>query len=584
MKSNLQLCSSKRCPNGQNAFGRRGSVILVVLVVVVMLSFSAYVFAELMLVEAQATAIYGRKEQARSFAESGIEYAAAQLADSATDRQPDSFHNRDLFGSVIVQEAAHATERGRFSIVAPPAQLHKSTNVRFGLVDESSKLNLNSLPLDKRKQRQARRMLMGLPGMTLQMADAILDFIDEDEELREFGAESSYYTTLSPAYTSKNAPLQSIDELLLVRGVTSKFLYGEDTNNNGWLDANEDDERSSPPNDDGDGFLRRGWNASLTVNSRESNLRSDGRRKINVNQRSLVTLYDELESKLGERVAQFVVAYRLNGSLERQQELIEEIKKRREGGFDVDGLTAEDLEAEAMERAAIQRGSAATGRSDGNSTDRRVPSADDAERGGLSLTAAKTERIRSLIDLFGASVRITINGVDSVLDSPWTGDPGSIQSELPNLIDRLTTTDSNTISGRINVNQARFEVLVGIPGITEELANSIVATQRSAQRNNSAKKNNGRHTVAWLLYEGLVDLKSLRRIAPYLTTHGDVYRIYSMGYFDRGAPTAFVEAIVDASEMSPRIISFRELPAVNSIEFVVRKHNFDRTRPATARQ
>ncbi len=34
---------------------------------------------------------------------------------------------------------------------------------------------------------------MGLPGMTVEIADAILDYIDADEEPRPYGAESEYY-------------------------------------------------------------------------------------------------------------------------------------------------------------------------------------------------------------------------------------------------------------------------------------------------------------------------------------------------------------------------------------------------------
>ncbi len=553
------------------ADGRRGSVILVVLVIVVMLSFSAYVFAELMLVEAQATALYSRAEQTRTFAESGIDFVAAQLAVGSVGQRPDVVDNLDLFQSVIVQDSNQASGQGRFSIVAPVQDANKSSGVRFGLADESAKLNLNALPLEKRKQRQARRMLMGLPKMTLQTADAILDFLDEDEDPREFGAESSYYSTLEPPYTSKNALLQSIDELLLARGVTMELLYGEDTNDNGWLDFNENDESASPPHDDGDGILTSGWNAFLTVNSRERNRLPNGRRKINVNQQSLAVLYDKLEREFGRQAAQFIVAFRLNGSIERQQELIDEIKKRRDGGFDVDGVSAEELEAEALERARLQRGS-------GVSNDVAMETT-TAERGGLSLSATQTEHIRSLVDLFGASVRITIDGQDSVLDSPWTGDPSTIQTELPRLMDRLTISQADSIVGRINVNQAPYEILAGIPGMTEELARAIVAAQRNGRRQRASRKADGRNTVAWLVYEGLTDLATLRRIAPYLTTQGDVYRVYSMGYFERGAPAAFVEAIVDASQLSPKIISFRELAVVNAIEWELRKHEFLKTDP-----
>ena len=37
---------------------------------------------------------------------------------------------------------------------------------------------------------------MGLPGMTEDVADAILDWLDTDDEPRELGAEIEYYSGL----------------------------------------------------------------------------------------------------------------------------------------------------------------------------------------------------------------------------------------------------------------------------------------------------------------------------------------------------------------------------------------------------
>ena len=48
-----------------------------------------------------------------------------------------------------------------------------------------------------------------------QFADAILDWIDEDEEARPFGAEAEYYNALATSYSPANGPLQSVEELLL---------------------------------------------------------------------------------------------------------------------------------------------------------------------------------------------------------------------------------------------------------------------------------------------------------------------------------------------------------------------------------
>ena len=112
--------------------------------------------------------------------------------------------------------------------------------MRHGLEDESSRLNLNVLLiLDKQVAGSGRTLLMGLPGMTEDVADAILDWLDPDDEPRELGCEVEYYSGLSPPYAAKNGPVDTVEELLLVRGVTPQLLFGCDINRNGQLDQNE---------------------------------------------------------------------------------------------------------------------------------------------------------------------------------------------------------------------------------------------------------------------------------------------------------------------------------------------------------
>ncbi|MBI3416010.1 MAG: general secretion pathway protein GspK [Verrucomicrobia bacterium] len=136
----------------------------------------------------------------------------------------------------------------------------------FGLIDEASKLNLNTATLE---------MLQLLPGMTAQLAAAIIDWRDTDSAVTAGGAESQTYSTLSPAYNCKNAPFETVDELRLVYGATLEILYGEDTNLNGVLDPNENDGTVSLPIDNQDGRLDPGILEYVTVYSREANRRTN---------------------------------------------------------------------------------------------------------------------------------------------------------------------------------------------------------------------------------------------------------------------------------------------------------------------
>jgi DNA uptake protein ComE-like DNA-binding protein len=157
----------------------------------------------------------------------------------------------------------------------------------FNLVDESGKLNLNTATL---------AMLEALPGMTPDFAAAIIDWRSAARD----GGAADPYGQLDPPRLDKHAPFESVDELRLVQGSTLDLLFGEDTNRNGALDANEDDGAASAPVDDSDGRLRPGLLDYVTVFSRRPNTRADGSPRINVTTTAGCTaLIADIRAKLG---------------------------------------------------------------------------------------------------------------------------------------------------------------------------------------------------------------------------------------------------------------------------------------------
>lgn len=81
--------------------------------------------------------------------------------------------------------------------------------------DEQGKVPLNALEED-----QTRRLLekMGLSGDRLDIAtDSLLDWTDDDEDVRPNGAEVDYYARLG--IRPRNGRLKSLTELALVRGI-----------------------------------------------------------------------------------------------------------------------------------------------------------------------------------------------------------------------------------------------------------------------------------------------------------------------------------------------------------------------------
>lgn len=68
---------------------------------------------------------------------------------------------------------------------------------------------------------------MNVPSDTAAaIADAIIDWEDDDDEHRVNGAESDYYTSLPTPYPAKNKRLDSLEELLFVKGVTPELYNG----------------------------------------------------------------------------------------------------------------------------------------------------------------------------------------------------------------------------------------------------------------------------------------------------------------------------------------------------------------------
>ena len=276
---------------------RRASVLLLALVVIVLLTLGAMSFFERMFVEHQATQAHIRQTQTRYFAESGIEFIRALVVqDPDTLQQSGGIYNNPalLQGKLMVDDEL-AAFRGRFTVIAPAvSEAGYFSGIRYGLENESARLNLNTVLLaDNYEENGAQKLLMSLPGMTEPIADAILDWIDSDNDQRTLGAEQEYYSALSPPYAPRNGPLGSIEELLLVRDVTPAMLFGADLNRNSLIEANEQPYTVIEGVDNSTGLLNRGWAAYLTIDSAEANTRPDGTPKIDINMQDLQELHNQ---------------------------------------------------------------------------------------------------------------------------------------------------------------------------------------------------------------------------------------------------------------------------------------------------
>lgn len=157
----------------------------------------------------------------------------------------------------------------------------------FGLIDEASKLNLNTA---------SRAMLQALPNITPDLVDAIVSWRTRSQA----GSGDTTYGRMDPPRLNKGGPFESVDELRLVYGASLDLLFGEDTNRNGALDENENDGDQSAPRDNSDGLLQPGILEYVTVYSRQPNTRANGSRRINITtQQTRQALLPILTQRLG---------------------------------------------------------------------------------------------------------------------------------------------------------------------------------------------------------------------------------------------------------------------------------------------
>jgi general secretion pathway protein K len=103
------------------------------------------------------------------------------------------------------------------------------------ITDECSKFDLNSLSIpdnykDFRRQQFQRLLTLQNIDITQEELDdltnSIIDWLDTDSEVTMGGAEDEYYLSLEPPYHCKNAPMDSIEEILLVKGMKSEYFFG----------------------------------------------------------------------------------------------------------------------------------------------------------------------------------------------------------------------------------------------------------------------------------------------------------------------------------------------------------------------
>ncbi|MBW2172068.1 MAG: general secretion pathway protein GspK [Deltaproteobacteria bacterium] len=192
------------------------TILVISLIVALTLQFNASMRSDL-----QATANLRDGVKIGYIAKSGFNYALGVLSVDSAEGKVDSLHDIWADSKALSENAAPLFDEGLIEVKI----LDHSARIQVnGLVDENGEYNAVQKGL---LTRFLNSPLFGLYSEDVDnIVDAIKDWIDGNSEVTRFGAEGTYYQTLEKPHACKNAPLEFLEELLLVRGITKELFYG----------------------------------------------------------------------------------------------------------------------------------------------------------------------------------------------------------------------------------------------------------------------------------------------------------------------------------------------------------------------
>lgn len=190
---------------------RRGSVLILAVwtlffLAALAVAVASYVSGGLMIARQSANA-----SQGRAALMAGIERLVAVLESDTNSWDglaeswgcgPDAAWKDEVFGD------------GVFSVYNVSGGLTNS-----GVIDEESRININKAG---KAQLQSLFSVIGKADavQAAALAASVIDWRDEDAEAAEGGAESGFYAGIAPGYKCADAELETVYEMLLLRGMT----------------------------------------------------------------------------------------------------------------------------------------------------------------------------------------------------------------------------------------------------------------------------------------------------------------------------------------------------------------------------
>jgi general secretion pathway protein K len=196
----------------------RAFAVIIALVAVTVLTILAGAFAYAMKIETRLAANTNDDEQFYWIGRGGVDRACWWLA--LEGNQPFSSKQQYWAGGPGDGPETNGPLAGESLAGFPIGQ----GTVSLSMDELESKININ------RADEQLLKQVLTTQGADANeisvVTDSILDWLDPDDNTRPAGAESDYYLGQTPSYYAKNAPIDNLDELLLIKGISRDMFTG----------------------------------------------------------------------------------------------------------------------------------------------------------------------------------------------------------------------------------------------------------------------------------------------------------------------------------------------------------------------
>ena len=474
---------SRQLPTGP---APRASILVGLLWCVALLSLVVVSVLHTSRIDLMAVKNYGDRIQAHYLAVAGIEKAKALIFQNARERSRSGRnHSGDLYNSPD-QFRDVAFGRGKFKVMRR-GQENEGGGVIYGVSDEESRLNVNYATSEQ---------FTNLNRMTSEIAAAILDWRG-DGSTNAAAANADYYLSLQPPYKPRHGPLQTVRELLLVRGVTRDLLFGDDRHQNDLLPAAGEGAGDSTSAGQETSGTDAGWAGCLTVSSTEKNINAAGQDRVNVQtaDENALTGVKGITSAM----ARAIVSYRGQNQFKSLADMLDVTAAQNQGQN-----TGQNL---GGSQVVTQGGGATAGNGNTGNT---------AAAGGGGAGGAGGQVIS--------------------------------QDALMQFADDITVADGD-LNGLINVNTAALEVLICLPGVDRQLAQAIILHRKSSGY--------FANPMELLKVSGMTPTL-LKQIAPLLTVRSETYRILSEGRVTSTGARQRIQAIVHIDLKDVSTLGYRE--------------------------